>query len=97
MILQEARAAGCRTSAEGDRYLAQKRKREAEESALRLKERAQDGPNAFMSSESAGKDSSALPAGPAGSSSVNEMDVTGYNGADLLSVPVSLLSLFISY
>ena len=35
MVLQEARAAGCRNSAEADRYLAQKRKREAEESARR--------------------------------------------------------------
>ncbi|XP_028754929.1 transcriptional adapter ADA2b isoform X1 [Neltuma alba] len=91
--LQEARAAGCRTSTEADRYLEQKRRREAEESARRSKERAQTGPNnhgvpsAFMSPDSAGKDSSARPAGPAGSSSVNEMDVTGYYGADLLSAP----------
>ncbi|KAI9123656.1 hypothetical protein K1719_004956 [Acacia pycnantha] len=91
--LQEARAAGCRTAAEADKYLEKKRRREAEEIARRSKERAQAGPNnhgvpsAFMSPDSAGKDSSGRPAGPAGSSSVNEMDVTGYYGADLLSVP----------
>ncbi|KAL5140610.1 Transcriptional adapter ADA2b [Glycine soja] len=89
--LKEARAAGCRNSAEADRYLAQKRKREAEESARRTKESAQGGPsnlgvsNALMSPDSAGKDLRGRPAGPATSSSVNEMDVTGYYGADLLS------------
>ncbi|KAF7840527.1 Transcriptional adapter ADA2b [Senna tora] len=90
--LKESRAAGCRTSAEADRYLEHKRRREAEESSRRMKERAQAGPNnhgvpnAFMSSsDSAGKDSSARPAGPAGSSSANEMDATGYHGSDLLS------------
>ncbi|KAG4945997.1 hypothetical protein JHK82_042049 [Glycine max] len=91
--LKEARAAGCRNSAEADRYLAQKRRREAEESGCRTKESAQGGPsnqgvpNALMSPDSAGKDLSGRPAGPATSSSVNEMDVTGYYGADLLSEP----------
>lgn len=102
MVLQEARAAGCRTSAEADRYLEQKR-REAKESARRSKEKAPAGPNnhgvsnTFISSDSADKDSSARTAGPAGSSSISEMDATGYYGADLLSVPVSGLSLSISY
>lgn len=99
MLLQEARAAGCRSSAEADIYLEQKRRREIEESAHRLKERAQAGannhgvPSAFMSPDSTGKDSTARAAGPAGSSSVNEMDVTGCYGADLLSVSVSIQSL----
>ena len=98
MLLQEARAAGCRNSAEADRYLAQKRKREAEESARRTKESAQGGPsnlgvsNALMSPDSAGKDLRGRPAGPATSSSVNEMDVTGYYVADLLSESVSMQS-----
>lgn len=96
MILQEAQAAGCRNSAEADRYLVQKRRREAEESARRAKESAQVGPsnqgvpNALMSPDSAGKDLSARPAGPATSSTVNEIDVTGYYGADLLSELVSM-------
>ncbi|KAJ1428658.1 Zinc finger, ZZ-type [Sesbania bispinosa] len=91
--LKEARAAGCRNSAEAERYLVHKRKREAEENSRRVKECAQVGPsnhgvpNALMSPDSAGKDLSGRPAGPATSSSVNEMDVTGYYGADLLSEP----------
>nr|XP_015879292.1 transcriptional adapter ADA2b isoform X1 [Ziziphus jujuba var. spinosa] len=89
--LKEAQAAGCRTSAEADRYLEHKRKREAEESARRAKENAQVGPssqgvpNMFMASESIGKDSNSRPAGHAASSSVNDMDIMGLNGADLLS------------
>ncbi|KAJ7946422.1 Transcriptional adapter [Quillaja saponaria] len=89
--LKEARAAGCRTSAEADRYWEQKRKREAEESARRVEETAQAGPsnqgapNAFVASKTAGKDSSTRASGQATSSSVNEMDITGYYGADLLS------------
>ncbi|XP_027362441.1 transcriptional adapter ADA2b isoform X4 [Abrus precatorius] len=78
--LKEARAAGCRNVMEADRYMVQKRRREAEESARRKKESAQVGP-------SNQGDLSARPAGPATSSSVNEMDVTGYYGADLLSEP----------
>lgn len=91
--LKEARAAGCRNSAEADRYLLQKRKREAEENARRTKGSPQVGPshqgvpNALMSPDSTSKDLSSRPAGPATSSSVNEMDVTGYYGADLLSEP----------
>jgi len=74
-----------------------KRKREAEENArrTRTKESAQVGPsnqgipNALTSPDSASKDLSARPAGPATSSSVNEMDAIGYSGADLLSEAVS--------
>ncbi|XP_051135733.1 transcriptional adapter ADA2-like isoform X3 [Andrographis paniculata] len=43
--LQEARAAGCRTSAEAERYIEQKLKREAEENARRVKESSQAGPS----------------------------------------------------
>lgn len=96
MVLQEARAAGCRNSAEADRYLARKRrKKEAEESARRTKENALVGPsnpgvpNALMSPDSTAKD---LSTRPATSSSLNHMDVAGYYGADLLSEPVSMLS-----
>lgn len=82
MALQEARAAGCRTSAEADRYLAHKRRKEAEESARRARESGHLGPNnhgapnALMSPDS----TSTRP--------VNEMDLAGYYGADLLSEPV---------
>lgn len=41
--LQEARAAGCRTSSEADRYIEQKRKKEAEENTRRTKESSQAG------------------------------------------------------
>ncbi|KAF3451863.1 hypothetical protein FNV43_RR07959 [Rhamnella rubrinervis] len=89
--LKEAQSAGCRTSVEADRYLENKRKREAEDSACRAKETAQVGPssqgvpNAFMASQSIGKDSNSRPVGQATSSSVNDMDIMGFNGADLLS------------
>jgi transcriptional adapter 2-alpha len=85
--LKEARAAGCRNPAEAERYLAQKRRREAEENARRAREGAHVGPNnhgvpnALMSPDSTGT----RPAGPANSSSVNQIDLSGYYGADLLS------------
>lgn len=43
--LQDARAAGCRTSAEAERYLEEKGKKEAEESAQQAKESAEAGPS----------------------------------------------------
>ncbi|KAL5769329.1 hypothetical protein ACOSQ2_016112 [Xanthoceras sorbifolium] len=43
--LKEARAAGCRTSAEADRYLELKRRREAEEASRKAKESAQVRPS----------------------------------------------------
>ena len=94
-IVQEARAAGCRTSAEADRYLEQKRRREAEEHARRVKESAQGGTsgqgaqNVFMASESVGKDANSRTAGQATSSSVNDFDVMGCPEAELLSETVS--------
>lgn len=76
------------------------RRKEAEESSRRVKENAQVGPsnhggvpNALMSPDSAGKDLSTRTAGPATSSSVNGMDLTGYFGVDLLSEPVSIYTL----
>ncbi|KAM6585572.1 hypothetical protein CsatB_012574 [Cannabis sativa] len=68
--LKEARAAGCRTSVEANRYLEQKRKREVEDVGGRTKEGAHVGPSSqgggFMAS-------------------IGDMDVMGFNGADLLS------------
>ncbi|GFP84885.1 transcriptional adapter ada2, partial [Phtheirospermum japonicum] len=43
-VLQEARAAGCRTSAEAERFIEQKMKREIEENSRRVKEHSQAGP-----------------------------------------------------
>lgn len=94
--MQEARAAGCRTSAEADRYLEHKRKKDAEENARRAKESgqvgpsSQGGPNLFVSSESVDKDSNSRPAGQATSSSASDMDIMGFYGSDLLSEAVSI-------
>lgn len=41
--MQEARAAGCRTACEAERFIEQKMKREFEENARRLKESSQAG------------------------------------------------------
>lgn len=43
--MQEARAAGCCTSGEAERYIEQKMKREIEENARRVKESSQAGPS----------------------------------------------------
>ncbi|XP_052477315.1 transcriptional adapter ADA2b isoform X2 [Gossypium raimondii] len=89
--LKEARAAGCRTSAEADRYLEQKRKREAEESSHRAKDGVQGGPggqaapNSFMASESVGKDSNARPTAQASSSYAKDLDIMGFAETQLLS------------
>lgn len=97
--MQDAQAAGCRTSAEADRYLEQKRKREAEESSQRAKENAQagpgnqGGPNVFMAADSVGKESNAKPAGQGSSSYVNDLDVTGFYETQLLTENVSIESL----
>ncbi|CAN0910372.1 Transcriptional adapter ADA2b [Linum grandiflorum] len=83
--LKEARAAGCRTSIEADRYLEHKRKREAEESTRRVKEGSQIGPNAMMASEPTGKDPNTRPAGQGSSSYVNDLDITAFFDTQLLS------------
>ncbi|PON38112.1 Transcriptional adaptor [Parasponia andersonii] len=89
--LKEARGAGCRTSVEAERFLEQKRKREAEENACRTKESAhvgpssQGGPNAYMASELTAKDTNSRPARQVTLNPIGDMDVMGFNGADLLS------------
>ncbi|KAJ4704082.1 Transcriptional adapter [Melia azedarach] len=88
--LKEARAAGCRTSAEADRYLELKWRREAEEASRRAKDSAHAGPsslggaNAFMASDSVGKESN-RPVTQASSSHVNNLDIMGFNETQLLS------------
>ncbi|KAL2932241.1 Transcriptional adapter ADA2b [Bienertia sinuspersici] len=80
--MQEARAAGCRTSAEADKYFELKRKREAEEKALR--ENSQLGQNATVASE-AGKDPTSLIHGQTVFTSANDLDFGRYPGEELLS------------
>lgn len=95
--MQEARAAGCRTSAEADRYLEQKRRREAEESSHRAKDGVQGGPggqaapNSFMASESVGKDSNSRPTAQASSSYAKDLDIMGFAETQLLSETVRML------
>ncbi|KAJ6863969.1 transcriptional adapter ADA2b-like [Populus alba x Populus x berolinensis] len=89
--LKDAQVAGCRTAAKADRYLEHKRKIEAEETSRRLKDNAQIGPssqgapNAFMSPDSVGKDSSTRPAGQGSSSYANDLDIMGFYETQLLS------------
>uniref|UniRef100_A0A2P2M3M2 Uncharacterized protein MANES_09G078400 n=1 Tax=Rhizophora mucronata TaxID=61149 RepID=A0A2P2M3M2_RHIMU len=90
--LKEARAAGCRSSAEADRYLEQKRKREAEESSRRAKESVlagpsnhQGGPKAFIASESVDKESNSRPTGQSSSNHANDLDITVFFETQLLS------------
>ena len=86
--MQEARAAGCRTSAEADRYMELKRRREAEEASHRARESAQVGPssqagsNIFMASE--------RPLGQP-SSHLNDLDIMGFDEVTLLSEAVSTI------
>lgn len=105
--MQEARAAGCRTAAEVDRFLEQNRKKEVEGSEQGVNESAQ-GPSSnmlqrqihdkveFDASPQGGKGSTGLhPSGKdsssamqATSSFVEEWDITGFAGVDLLSETV---------
>ncbi|XP_058080393.1 transcriptional adapter ADA2 isoform X2 [Magnolia sinica] len=111
--LQEARSAGCRTRAEAEVFLAQKKKRDAEASARKAKETGQPvgngkvlqkanrlvkgesegSPRSTIDNhkmkgstglESGGKDSSSTTTG-AITKSLDEWDITGLPGADLLS------------
>ncbi|PON55049.1 Transcriptional adaptor [Trema orientale] len=103
--LKEARAAGCQTAAEANRFIAQKR-RKSEESALRIRESSQAGPSGkvlqkpnhlkgeldgsprgvvrgSMDLHPGTKDSSLAMKSIA--SSLDDWDITGFAGADLLS------------
>lgn len=91
--LQEARTAGCRTASDASRYLEEKRKKEAEESALRIKESSQAGKGLQISPRGSFKGSTVLHpfskdsylTTQAISNSLDYWDVTGLAGADLLS------------
>lgn len=101
--MQEAQVAGCHTAAEADRYLEHKRKIETGETSRRLKHNAQigpssqDAPNAFMSPDSVGKDSSIRPAGQGSSCYANDLYIMGFYETQLLSETVSVKSLVCSF
>lgn len=96
--LQEARAAGCRTAAEANKFIEQKRKKEAEENAQRLKESVQAGPSGKVLLHGSprgivrgstglqpfSKESSTV-LGLTTLSTLDDWDITGFIGADLLS------------
>lgn len=84
--MQEARAAGCHSSADADKYLEQKRKREGEESGRR-----KEGSQAGVNMDSMGTYSNLRnSAEQAISSSLTDLDIK----ADLLSEPVSTCAVF---
>ncbi|CAK9152072.1 unnamed protein product [Ilex paraguariensis] len=103
--LQDARAAGCCTSAEAERFIEQKRKKEAEENSRGVKESSQaslsgkflqrannlkgelgsSAQGGVTDIDYGGKDSSSTTAGLAISNTLNNWDVTGFVGANLLS------------
>lgn len=96
--LQEARAAGCRTAAEANKFIEEKRKKEAEENAQRLKESVQAGPSGKVLLHGSprgivrgstglqpfSKESSTV-LGLTTLSTLDDWDITGFIGADLLS------------
>lgn len=88
--MQEARAAGCRTSAEAERYIEQNMKKELEENACRMKEAGssgkylqrmnhQKGEQDTSSPRIGNKSPSVLDPGPTNSSS----NTRGLTGSDL--------------
>ncbi|KAL9253792.1 Transcriptional adapter ADA2-like protein [Drosera capensis] len=96
--LQEARAAGCRTSSEADRYIGQKRRREAEEDARRVKESVEAGPSGKILLRVKSEFNGSPRGNTRGPSSLDtagkntaitcfldEWDLTGFPGVDLLS------------
>ncbi|PPE01904.1 hypothetical protein GOBAR_DD01044 [Gossypium barbadense] len=103
---KEARAAGCRTAAEANKFIEQKRKKEAEENAQRLKESVQAGPSGKVLLHGSprgivrgstglqpfSKESSTV-LGLTTLSTLDDWDITGFIGADLLSDSVRIPSL----
>ena len=84
-IMQEARAAGCRTPTEVEIFLDKKRKRECDLTGPG----SQGNSIMLMPSESGGKDSNSRAAVQGVSGSLNDLDTLGFNGADFLSEAVS--------
>lgn len=87
--MQEARAAGCHSSAEADKYNQEKRKKEAEESGRR-KENAQAGLTMPVSSDSVSAYSNSRTTQLDDSSSLTDFDLMSFPVANLLSESVSM-------
>ncbi|XP_021718307.1 transcriptional adapter ADA2-like [Chenopodium quinoa] len=87
--LQEAKAAGCRTSAEADIYIGRQRRMEAEENARKQRESIEAGAGGKVLLRSnrdfVSKDSASTTTGQFKTNSLDEWDITGFPGADLLS------------
>lgn len=95
-MFQEARTAGCRTTSEADRFIEEKRKKEAEESMLRLNHGAPGSIAGKSLKSPRGLARNLQPFGSASLSkvtlpiatSLDNWDVSGLLGADLLSETV---------
>lgn len=107
--MQQARAAGCRRAEEANRFIQEKRKKEAEESALRIKESSQAGPSgkglpkpSHVKVEVDANSPRGLNRGSTGlsvkdstpmtqpiASSLDDWDIAGFVGSELLSETVS--------
>ncbi|XP_021658094.2 transcriptional adapter ADA2 isoform X2 [Hevea brasiliensis] len=90
--LQEARAAGCQTAAEVNRFIEQKQQKESDESAQRVKESTIAGPGAkvLQRPSNVKGDVDGSPCGVVRgsayiSSPLDDWDISGFLGADLLS------------
>lgn len=100
MLLQEARAAGCTTTTEANRFIEEKRKKEAEENLQRLNHGG--GPGSTVAGKALksprglhrnlqpfGSDSLSKVTLPVICSSLDNWDVSGLLGSELLSETVS--------
>lgn len=90
--MQEARAAGCRTASEAERYIEQKMKKEVEENARRVRDSSQAGPSGkYLQRINHQKDQDSSPRG--GNKSPSVLDPVGKesssNGRGLASSEVS--------
>ncbi|XP_052183873.1 transcriptional adapter ADA2b-like [Diospyros lotus] len=86
--LKEARTAGCRSLVQAERYLEQKRKRDAEESGRSTKLSTQSGRSSLgclPPPESVMSDSNMRATGQANSGSLADLDIMALPGAELLS------------
>ncbi|KAM7264905.1 hypothetical protein ACFE04_002588 [Oxalis oulophora] len=87
--LQEARAGGCFTAADADRFIEEKRKKKAEDCAQKVKESSQAGLGGKVLLQPVHKDSSSEVIGQVTPSMLDDWDITGFVGYDLLSESVS--------
>lgn len=87
--MQEARTAGCRSSAEADRYFEKKQKREVEENGPK-KENYNAGPSSQDSLSSLGTHSNKRSTSLANLSSLTDLGFAAHSAIELLSEPVSV-------